>query len=90
MVLKIIDIIFSGMIGYVIDTLYHNWQYLLISILIAVGLAVYIDPAKLKSLFLRRSKLMIFSSVGFGAFACLYDCRTRHQPRRPGRPEPDR
>jgi uncharacterized membrane protein YraQ (UPF0718 family) len=76
MILKIIDIIFSGIIGYVIDTLYHNWHYLLISILIAVGLAVYINPDKLKSLFLRRSKLMIFGSVGFGAFTPLCACGT--------------
>lgn len=66
----------SDLLIYVINSLYHNGIYLLVSILIAVSLTVYLDAEKLRKKSLGKPKFLIFGSVGFGALTPLCACGT--------------
>ena len=63
-------------IGYVMGTLIHNAPVLAFGMLIAAGIAVYVDPEKLRMLFMRKAKVSIAGSVAFGAFTPFCACGT--------------
>jgi uncharacterized protein len=67
---------FSNMLIYVATTLYQDGLYLFISIFIAVLMAVYIDPAKIRKLFLKKPAYLVPGSVGVGALTPLCACGT--------------
>lgn len=66
----------SRMFQTVVASLLHNWYVLGLSIIIAVGLKVYVNTEKLSSLLMRRRKVSVIASVLFGAFTPLCACGT--------------
>ena len=66
----------NGLFSYIFHTLYFDGLYLFISIFIAVLLAVFIKPEKMKALFLKRPQWMIPGSVTIGAVTPLCACGT--------------
>lgn len=54
----------------------HNWKILLISIVIAVGLATYMNSDKMTKFLFRRKNVSIIASVLFGSFTPLCACGT--------------
>jgi uncharacterized membrane protein YraQ (UPF0718 family) len=75
MITQLIQIM-SDLAMYVLKTVYQDGIYLLISILIAVFLAVFVNAGKARKLFLRKPKLLIPGSVGIGALTPLCACGT--------------
>jgi uncharacterized membrane protein YraQ (UPF0718 family) len=58
------------------QTLWADGIYLLLSILIAVVMAVYIDPVKARHYLMKKKSFLIPGSVGFGALTPLCACGT--------------
>jgi uncharacterized protein len=75
MITQIIEFL-RNMIIYVATTLYQDGIYLLLSILIAVLMSVYINPKKIRKLFLRKPAYLVPGSVGVGAITPLCACGT--------------
>jgi uncharacterized membrane protein YraQ (UPF0718 family) len=49
----------------------HNWNILLISIVIAVGLSTYVNTDKMTKFLFRKKNVSIIASVLFGSFTPL-------------------
>lgn len=63
-------------VRYILMVYYYDGVYLLSGIIIAVGLSIYIDPDRVRSLLVKRSGFSIWGSVAFGTFTPLCACGT--------------
>ncbi len=60
----------------VVISFQHNWNILLISIVIAVGLSTYVNSDKMTKFLFRKKNVSIIASVLFGSFTPLCACGT--------------
>lgn len=60
----------------VVISFQHNWNILLISIVIAVGLSTYVNTDKMTKFLFRKKNVSIIASVLFGSFTPLCACGT--------------
>lgn len=61
---------------YLIQTLVHNAPVLLIGITVATGIAVYVDPEKIRQFLMKRKGVSLGVSVALGTFTPFCACGT--------------